>query len=395
MERNYCAFLLDQRGDAAPKFCVFYAPVREVLEWALIAPMSHKNPAGVQRQVVKSRVRGIKRYFELGPRNTIPTACVVAFGPDSVRVNQLTTPGGLGDAAGPATCASLVELKLSWDPLDLSGARKSRPGYVIDGQHRLRGMQEFDPSVPIPIVAILDADDNETAFQFLVINNKQSKVPPDHVRALAVLSINESNLAERLNTARLGLNPNYESVGFADTDEDSPFRGQIKWPPNENGIVVPAAIETSIQYVRQRVGRDLAEPEPAQAFFLTIWAVIKREWQQQWSSETRLLEKVSVICLTRFITDTLVMWARKPRFNLDLSDEDDVRENVADILRGLNPEFFSAPLAGKSYDTSQGRDLIYGAIESMYQNVQDDEPWYKDIKVLDPEWIATHTTPSD
>ena len=397
MKKQYCGFLVNQRGEAAPKFCIFYAPVREILDWALIVPLGHKTLTGVQRKAVPSRIKGIKRYFETDQKNIIPTAVIIAFAPRSVLVRDIDTRAKMTNTEDANLCNALIQLELSWDADNVTGLRDSRPGYVVDGQHRLKGIQEYDPNTPIPVVGILESDDNETAFQFLVINNKQSKVPPDHVRALAFLSkIDDRNLESRLKSARLSLNPNYESVGFADTDTDSPFKGQIKWPPNPEGsqLVVPTAIEWSIQYIRRRGGRDLEEPEQAQAFFLAIWTAVKTEWGELWNENTHLLQKVSIICLTQFITDTLVTWARNPRFEVILSDDEIVKENVQAILNELKSDFFAAKWSGSSYDTGAGRDLIVEAIEIMHKNAQDDEPWYKDIKVLDKDWLDQYTASS-
>jgi hypothetical protein len=101
-----------------------------------------------------------------------------------------------------------------------------KPGLVIDGQHRLLGMQRFHPDCKVCVVALLNVDDMEKAFQFLVINSKAAKVPTDHIRTLA-LDYQEDELAERLKTARVVLHDNLKYVGIMDTDEDSPFAGNI------------------------------------------------------------------------------------------------------------------------------------------------------------------------
>jgi len=109
---------------------------------------------GHQRLRNEAKIRAIGRFLTLDPRNTIPTAITVAL-------RGLTITGDLQLDA----CSS-VEVPDSDPPA----------GLVIDGQHRLFGMSAFDPSLRVNVVALINPSDEEIAFQFLVINNKASKV---------------------------------------------------------------------------------------------------------------------------------------------------------------------------------------------------------------------------
>ena len=124
-------------------------------------------------------------------------------------------------------------------------------GVVIDGQHRLLGMKDLDPSLHVNVVALLTGDLNEAAFQFLVINNKASKVPTDHIKAL-LAEHQDMRLQGRLLSARLSIDNRYEFVATADNDLESPFRNEIDWPTNRTGmhLVKPAAIETAVRDIQ-------------------------------------------------------------------------------------------------------------------------------------------------
>lgn len=119
-------------------------------------------------------------------------------------------------------------------------------------------MNELDPNLRVNVIALLGANDMEIAFQFLVINNKASKVSTDHIRALA-LDYKKEELDDRLRKVRLNLDPRYEYVGFADNDDASPFRGFIDWPSNrtDQKIIKPAAIEAAVADIQRRKVRDL------------------------------------------------------------------------------------------------------------------------------------------
>src|ERR1035441_7677866 len=191
--RYECLVSHQRQTDGAPTFLLFHAPAGEILQWAAIKRLE-EEPGAPQRRTSPAKVKAIRRFLATDARNTIPTSVILTM---DYQENQLTHREGN---------SSFAVLEFEWD----DGV--PQPGLVIDGQHRLIGVNAFDHGTQINVVAILGADDMEKAFQFLVINNKASKVSVDHIRALA-LHYEEGALKERLATARLNLNPN---VGFVD-----------------------------------------------------------------------------------------------------------------------------------------------------------------------------------
>jgi len=147
-------------------------------------------------------------------------------------------------------------------------------------------MKDYAPDTDVNVVAILGASDMEKAFQFLVINNKASKVSMDHIRALA-LHYEEAALKTRLETARLNLDPNVGYVGLVNNEDDSPFHGIISWPltPEADRIVVPASIEASISYIQQKKLRPFESEDVLIEFFFTIWRRVKDHWQDLWNND--------------------------------------------------------------------------------------------------------------
>ena len=273
---KYAAFVYKQRDVAnAPRFCLFHAKVSEILQWAAIQRLSKDDPVAVQRDPKRTRILGIKRFFEREPRNTIPTAVVLTL--DNIVTTAISHSVGQ-DESEIISNSGLVILRI-----DLTNGISDfdKPGLVIDGQHRLKGIEAFDPQTYVNVVALLDADVDEKAFQFLVINNKVAKVSADHIRAL---NLNyTSALTDRLKDARLSLSDNVGSVGVMDTDPESPFQGLIKWPNNVNyegdkakneGYIIPAAIEASIGHIKSLGIGDLDDNDSVDEFFITIWSKI-------------------------------------------------------------------------------------------------------------------------
>ena len=368
MQYTYGAFVFHQRPDQqGPRLALFRARASDVSEWSDVDRLGPDKRTGPQREPKKSRINSIRRFFLDDCQNTIPTAIVVGL--RGARIDE-----------GNGLQTIVIE----------TGDTVAKPGLIIDGQHRLRGLEAFHPETLVPIVAILDATDLEMAFQFLVINNKSAKVPPDHIRALA-LNYEKDRLEARLKTARLSLSPNLGSVGVLDEDPESPFRGMVSWPnnPSEGRIVVPAALEAMAAEAKSLGFGELEDLDTVNAFLIATWSVIKEEWVHLFVPGSKLLSKVGLVCMTHFVCTTIRTWARNPRLRdqVDPGDPEKVRAITQDILSTLNPLFSEADWTSTSYDTRAGRDLLMGDLEALSFNVSNSEPWYEGLKVIDRNWL--------
>jgi DGQHR domain-containing protein len=348
---------------------LFYAKACDVLKWAAIRRHTGETPDGSQRIEKPYKVNAIKSFFEAGEENTIPTAIVVGFEPGKTRFEVV--PG----------CENLFELTLEFDE---AMKEEDKPGTIVDGQHRVLGMHKYDPALIVPVVGLLDVSDAETAFQFVVINNKALRVSSDHLRSLA-LQFDEGALAQRLTKVRLNLNPNLRFVGFANDLDDSPFRGILALPRNAEGqqIVPPAAIEDAVNFIRQQKLPELVEDDDMLlGVFFTIWRVIKAQWGGQWQSGGKLLNKVSVVCLTQFIVQNLLRaydWA-----SLNIFDPKAVEEETKRIVSALNPLFWDAETewTAKGLDSPAGRKILLDALEQMVRNERQKLAWDNDITMI-------------
>lgn len=362
--RYECLPVIQQQSENAPSFCIFHAPVADVLAWSDIRRLE-EEPGAPQRRMSPAKVKAIRRFLEQDSRNTIPTSVILT----------LDLPEGSVEAVEGYESFAILTFEL------LEGQQK--PGLIIDGQHRLLGMNDFSPTTNVNVVAILGANDVEKAFQFLVINNKASKVSLDHIRALA-LHYEDEALKTRLTTARLTLNANVPFVGLVNDGDDSPFRGMISWPltPEENRVVVPAAIEGSISLIQQTKVREFESDDVLLEFFYTIWRRIKQSWPHLWGSDSRLMSKVGIICMTQYMTDSLV--SSYDLELLDISDPEAVGKKVESILQNQVAAFWSTPWTSTSYDTKVGRSMIVNALVQIARNVRSGVAWYEDIGLVDP-----------
>ena len=368
MTYEYSAIFSRQRTESGPLLASFVAPAGEIAEWAEVERLKHEGP-GHQRLRSEARVRAIARFLKEDARNTIPTALVVALElPDRLSPDIEEPPNGV--------CAT-ISIPANVDP---------RPGLIIDGQHRMYGVQAHDPKLPLNVVALINPEDEEIAFQFLVINSKASKVPTDHVKLLA-LHYAEDALADRLKAARMVLG-RHAFVGVVDNSPDSPFYQMVEWPTEPSdadagrtNAVRPASIEQAIAAIQKKNLPELANDDSLIEFFFTLWKAVKDRWPTLWNADSKLLQKVGLVTLTTFVIEDLVPLA--DRGTIDLADPDATRTEIErNILDHLEPEFWQREWAAKSLDTSAGRQLVVDALTTMRRNLKRNERWDADLRLL-------------
>ncbi|MEI8696912.1 DGQHR domain-containing protein [Mesorhizobium sp. ISC15] len=185
---SYTGILVEQRPGAQVKFLVFVADAKEVVGWAE-ADNIKLDRGNVQRELVESRWRQIRKFFNASPNNVIPTSVTIALDesiPQAESVEDLANAAGfvLEDTANGMT-------KITFDPERIRGA-----AFIIDGQHRLKGMSMLDYDVKVPICLFLSLPKVERAFQFVTINNKSHKVPTGNLKALLANFEDRSESAE-------------------------------------------------------------------------------------------------------------------------------------------------------------------------------------------------------
>lgn len=362
MVYEYPAVFSRQRDGAGPLMASFVAPAGDISAWAEVNRLKHEG-TGHQRLRSESRVRAIARFLQ-EERNTIPTALVVAL-----QIPDLEEP--------PTGECATIAIPADVDP---------RPGLVIDGQHRMYGAEMCDSDLRLNVVALINPDDEEIAFQFLVINGKASKVPTDHVKLLA-LQYAEEDLADRLKTARMVLG-RHTFVGIVDNSPESPFHKSVEWPTEPTdadadrmNLVRPASVEQAIAAIQKKNLPDLANDDSLIEFFFTLWSAIRDRWRGLWTPDSKLLQKVGLVTLTTFVIEDLVPLA--DRGDIDLTDPDATRKEIEDnILRYLDPEFWKREWAAKSLDTSAGRQLVVDALRTMRRNLTRDMNWDADVQLV-------------
>ncbi len=367
---TYLCQRVQQRVDAdAPRLILFSAPAAEVVAWCRTHRLD-QQPAAHQRPESPSKIAGVTRFFRSDLRNVIPSAIIVT----------LSTADAPAMATPPPADGGELNITVPDANPDI------KPGLIVDGQHRVLGARQFAPDLRLVVVALLDASLDEAAFQFLVMNNKATKVPTDHVRALVGELSQQSNadLDGRLASARLSLRGDANLVLQVDRDDNSPFRNMIAWPANRTGpaIVVPAGIETAVAYVQSRRVRDLSDSEDnLLGFFYAVWGTVRDRWPDLWVPDSRLLQKVGVVCLNQYLTDSLI--ALSDWGGVDLRDPEDISRQTRTLLQYQSPAFWTAAWTTASLDTKAGRDLVIESLKAIARNLRAGERWNEDVDLVD------------
>lgn len=370
-EFTYGALKFSQRHESeeAPAFVLFHAPAGEIAKWADVDRLTSNNRTGAQRQLRPIKVSKVKRFLASNEANTIPTSVIVAL--DSSK----------------ATVTGLVGARDGTSNLKIKMPGNKRPGLIIDGQHRVFGAIDFDPSIRLSVIGILGGDDAERAFQFIVINNTPTRVSKDHIKALN-LNYDIERLNDRLVDSAgltLGMREDaYEVLQIIDRSET--FKGMLALPTNTNGFIPPNAVEGAFAELQQR--RTLLGIEEYELdVFLVIWSEIKSIYKGAWSKNSKLLNKVSIYALTVFISVGLVHMLKADEYP-DLLDEEQLRKAVRQTMKHVPIEFWTTTWIGRELDTSMGRRLVLDALDFIEANGRRDKPWFTDVSIVDAALVS-------
>lgn len=371
--RKYAGFRVSQRGDNS-SFFVFAALASDILDWSYVDRVADRK-GGIQRRLSGAKMRAVSKYFVADNRNAIPTSVVLAFKPGSARFKRV------GFRAQPSV--ERVEFGLLSFKFDSTKGFAGLPAFVVDGQHRLEGMRNVE-SEPLPVLvsALLEADSNEQAFQFVVINNKASKVPPDLVKSL-VVDVDEKALAHRLNTS---VRMSFDGAGLVaavDDDPDSPFHRMVDWERQRHGrkIVKPVAIEGCLSFARNRILALSEDDDGLVEFFFALWSGVKTAYPEAWVIEDgNLLSSSGMKAFFEYLVETIETYVADGE--IDVFDSEAVASRAKKTAEQIDEAFWLAEWKLKSLDTSAGRTIIKNDIRRVRQNRHAGVDWFDDVRLL-------------
>lgn len=370
---EYLGFNVQQHAATPIRFIVLVARAKEVIQWAH-ADNIRLDRGNVQRALVEARWRQIKKFFTTSPNNVIPTSITIAFDESlpQLPTRQAVEAGQVGYHIEQLN-NGLIRICFPDAVVDSS--------FIIDGQHRLRGMSELPFDVLVPVCLFPSLSKLERAFQFVTINNKSHKVPTDNLKALiANFEQIQSDLRLRLTQASI-TTPRFATVvDVLNEDPDSPFHKMVDWVnnrfPDANPTVQPSALENSLK----AIVRAFPETKEDESDALLVLSAMWRSIFDAYGIGTANVDEFPNLALKATIQAISEMIVEKLKSDYDpaFTNEPITASNGAaaaqtanNLVTGIPVEFWKDEWALKSLDTSAGRELIQQDIRALKRAIHE------------------------
>jgi hypothetical protein len=270
----------------------------------------------------------------------------------------------------------------------------SKPGLIIDGQHRVFGAKDIsEHDTQLPVVLLPGLPFAEQVFQFYVLNSKARPLRPTELRRIVSTSLTNAEIEDlyhRFKAAGIEAEEARWTL-LLNTHPSSPFQGRIDFGFGEAGAIIPENVADQVvrgfmKMPRSRyrqlidpLGEQWDDPESRLEMFFWFWNAIKRVYADTWADaeakadqgeKAQLFFKVSLLTLQQFVLDRFVT-ALPYRSRTDdppLKTEQQVTSMVESTLTNLPAEFFEREWKMKQIDTSEGRRQLYAYMETVWNN---------------------------
>jgi len=434
----------------APVFYLTAAPARELLRWCDVPRTKGDYMAGYQRALSGPRGAALTKYLSMAPQNIIPGAIIVAVDADQLTITESGSLvelsvkedtrefktkleelfGGFtsrlsndeldsadiefsasdwdgreedDDDENPKSYLALLtkELKTAlseWDrlPTDRQSAIReyidgvSKPGLIIDGQHRVFGAAKVEHDVLLPVVLIPGLEYSEQVFQFYVLNSRAKPLRPTELRRIVSTTLTNQEIQQLYTRFKqVGVTPEEARWTYEmNTRPDSPFQNRIDFGFGKAGEIIPENVAAQVVRAFMKLPaaryRQLTAPlgvqwqdlESRLDIFFWFWNAVKTAYSGAWADAQRLADageqhnlflKVSLLTLQKFLLDRfLVALPYRGTQPPPLSSKTEIDQMVKITLANLPDEFFQREWKAKQMDTSEGRDELYGYMETIW-----------------------------
>lgn len=385
--RQYFGFLISQRlNSEAVHFFVFCARAQDIVQWAGIRRTA-VLPKGSQRILRPGRKRAVTQFLMADTMNTIPNNILLAFEPKVASftpldiefkdLNQNEQSFLIGN-----NLSNSCDNQLSWGVLCFSfepnAEEHLRPALIVDGQHRLYGINDCQQeNIPVVVVGLIDASPQEQAFQFIVINKKAVSVSTDDAKSI-IADYNEEELGTRLAKVRIDYGDAPPLLRYFNDSDSSPFRGLLKWPynrdANEDYKFIPiTAIEQSMNYLKTSFSFLKGDDDDFIEIFSVIWESVKLSYPELWAINDKFMRKVNINALNEYIVDKIkTAWTLD---FLDILEIDQVKVQVVGLLKRLPKEYWINEWSLAIKDNLGFRKMIKDDLEVLSDNCKLGNPW--------------------
>jgi DGQHR domain-containing protein len=378
--------------DSTP-FFIFLARVGDIKQWAGIR-RTGEIEKGTQRLLKKTRIHAVSKFLRASSINTIPNNVLIAFQPKKARfspmnlqnnTSQIQIKSELSEVDFSNRCGEQV----SWGFLEFSYEIDQpdhlRPALIVDGQHRLHGMYEFEETenLPVLVVGLINASSQEQAFQFIVINKKAVRVSADNAKSI-IVDFDEKELETRLAKVGIAYGNTPSILQYLNDSHDSPFYKLLDWSYNkhkeEGSKLVPiTAIEQALRYIKKEFTVFEEDDDSMIEFFCAIWNTVKINYSETWGHNEKFMRKVNINAVNEYIVYRLkVFWSSDL---VDIFDSKQIEEKVLGILKKIRQDFWLKEWSPKMQDSTNYKEMIKNDIETMMDNDKLKRDWFENLEL--------------
>jgi len=265
-------------------------------------------------------------------------------------------------------------------------ASMSKPGWILDGQHRVYGAKNANEQINLPVIFLPEMDVQEQVFNFYVLNKKAKPLNPTELRAVIGTSLSNKEIQSLWNRLeQTGIS--VDETGWthkAHTTEESPFYGLVRFGfVDENNAFIPENVLYRVMHAFMRPNKkynkmfqDIKEWEKddyRMKLFFLFWKFISTKYSTSWKKsilgENRQIHmKVAMIVLQEFLMDELLNdYKMIERYKLPkpFEDTEALETSILDVLQSLPEDFFLLEWKQKSLDTSGGKSFLRSQMEDI------------------------------
>ena len=271
----------------------------------------------------------------------------------------------------------------------------SKPGLIIDGQHRVIGAKNVsDHDVMLPVVVMIGLPHQEQVFQFYVLNSKARPLRPTELRRIVSTSLTDSEIDDLYKRFRsTGLDPEEARWTYEmNTSPESVFRGLIDFGFGRVGEIIPENVADQLvrSFMKMPRNRYASLMDPVRErwndndqrlqIFFDFWKAVRAFYADAWDEalaaarkepreQKQIFMKVSLLILQKFLLDkfaTALPYRKTapPPFQ----DEESTKQMVMSTLENLPSRFFSQDWKMKQMDTSAGREILYEEMSKAWDS---------------------------
>jgi len=359
--------LLNQREGCEFKIFTFKETASNVKKFTNVTRQADEKKNGYQRILKPNKIKSIIRYLEANDNNIIPNNIVIALTLDKM-------DSSIND--------NILKFTFSEDEQAL----------VIDGQHRLNAINQFDGDEEILVTALVGISSLEQAIQFITINTKSQSAAKTDVKSVLNAEFYKDTLTKRLANAGITNLKTSTVLDYFHNSNNSPFKGYLDWQlttVSENRIIQLNALEQIVKLCKNEI-EEFNDDEDLIIYFLSvIWNKLKIRFNECWelslssnNKECNLLKKSTIVGVTEyFLSEAIAANDYSEFFKFNNITEEGINELLEKSLFYLNNDFWNSNWK-KGLDTSAGRAVLKSSIKKTVDNIKKGKDWSEKVELV-------------